>query len=570
MQAQHQAKSSMRDAALAAVLAVGMSLIWCLRNWSDLAAMQLPDTDDAVRLQQIRDWLAGQRFADLTQYRLGPPEGLVMHWSRLGDLVPAAIIRLTTPLVGNSTAELLAVTIWPATSFAAALYLVARVARLVDPGRNAATAMIVAALAFPTTTLFMPGRIDHHAVQIVLLLGSVVLTLGAASIIRGLGIGLLAATSLAIGLEAAPLLAIIGVAAGIAWVASAPGAAERLAGLGAGLLVGLALAYLTVVGDGWYYPACDALTAQAGAAAAMLSLTPVALVVVDRKIRLMPARACAALLVGGVALAAAITRSPGCTTPYGSVDPMILRLWLSQVGEAQGLLHAAPATAIGYLGVLVVGLLATASHVRRAPRSGWTIILALQAASLAIAFVQLRGAYAGAILAAPALGSLIGTARAQGSFRLVAAWLASAGIVYPLAASALPPSPDKSPSQASCSARELTQDIATLPPGMVFAPIDVGAWGLLSTPHHFAAAPYHRNNRGNLAMYRFFLRPPSAARDIAAAWRVDYVVACRSGLNAMNGSGHSMARLLARGKFPRWLRPVHAGAPDSMLFRVIR
>ncbi|HWU96364.1 MAG TPA: hypothetical protein VN029_12260, partial [Sphingomonas sp.] len=65
-----------------------LSLAWTLRDWHDLAALRLPDTDDVVRLQQIRDWLAGQHFADLAQHRLGAAPGLEMHWSRLADLVP--------------------------------------------------------------------------------------------------------------------------------------------------------------------------------------------------------------------------------------------------------------------------------------------------------------------------------------------------------------------------------------------------------------------------------------------------------------------------------------------------
>ncbi len=569
MRAQHPARSSIRDAALACLIAFGMSLIWCLRGWHDLAAMRLPDTDDVVRLQQIRDWLAGQRFGDLTQYRLGPPEGLAMHWSRLGDLVPAAIIRLSAPLVGNHAAELLAVTIWPALSFAAALYLVGQIARRLDPDRSAVTALIVAALAFPTTTLFAPGRIDHHAAQIVLLLATALLALGPASLARGLVTGLLLATSLAIGLETAPLLAVIGAAAAFEWIATKPRAADRLAGLGAGLFCGLAVACLTLAGGGWSYPACDALTAQAAEAAAILSLTPLALAFVGRTLRTSGSRTIAALVIGGVALAAALGRSPGCIAPYGNVDPLITRLWLSQVEEAQGLLHAAPASAIGYLGLLLAGLGATAMHARRAPRSGWTIMLALQAASLAIAFVQLRGAYAGAILAAPALAAVIGAARARGSGRLIAAWLASAGIVYPLAATALPqPTGDATPSAAGCAPRTLTDELAALPAGMVFAPIDVGAWGVASTPHHFAAAPYHRNDRGNLAMYRFFLQSPQAAHRIATRWHVDYVIACRSGLLAMRGAPGSMAQRLATGTAPGWLHPLPARSREALLFRV--
>ena len=51
-----------------------------------------PDTDDAMRLVQVRDLLAGQGWFDMVQHRLMPPEGASMHWSRLVDAPLAALI----------------------------------------------------------------------------------------------------------------------------------------------------------------------------------------------------------------------------------------------------------------------------------------------------------------------------------------------------------------------------------------------------------------------------------------------------------------------------------------------
>ena len=67
------------DAWAAILLAFALVLAWSLRDWQNLSALRLPDTDDVMRLQQIRDWLAGQRFSDVSQHRLGAG-GLAMHW----------------------------------------------------------------------------------------------------------------------------------------------------------------------------------------------------------------------------------------------------------------------------------------------------------------------------------------------------------------------------------------------------------------------------------------------------------------------------------------------------------
>ena len=65
-----------------------------------IAAMQFGDPDDALRLVQVRDLLAGQSWFDLHQYRVAAPEGVAMHWSRLVDVPIAAVILLLKPLLG--------------------------------------------------------------------------------------------------------------------------------------------------------------------------------------------------------------------------------------------------------------------------------------------------------------------------------------------------------------------------------------------------------------------------------------------------------------------------------------
>ena len=133
-----------RDNAMAAGLALLLAAVWAWRDWAALSMLRLPDTDDVMRLQQIRDWLGGQGFGDLAQHRLGAA-GLEMHWSRLPDLAPGAIIALLTPVTGAHAAELVAVILWPLLLFAAALMLVASIAREVRA--PAPVVVVVAALA---------------------------------------------------------------------------------------------------------------------------------------------------------------------------------------------------------------------------------------------------------------------------------------------------------------------------------------------------------------------------------------------------------------------------------------
>src|SRR4051812_8105330 len=58
------------------------------------------DTDDAMRLSEVHDFLKGQNWFDLVQHRLNTPFGAELHWSRLIDLPEAAILWALRPLFG--------------------------------------------------------------------------------------------------------------------------------------------------------------------------------------------------------------------------------------------------------------------------------------------------------------------------------------------------------------------------------------------------------------------------------------------------------------------------------------
>src|SRR5262245_10907490 len=83
---------SLLAAAFVAMLALGQGLP--LRDW-------LGDPDDALRLVSVREFLAGAPWFNTTLPRVGAPDPLVSHWSRLIDLPLAALIGIFTPLLGK-------------------------------------------------------------------------------------------------------------------------------------------------------------------------------------------------------------------------------------------------------------------------------------------------------------------------------------------------------------------------------------------------------------------------------------------------------------------------------------
>ena len=377
------------DALIAIALAATLGAIWTLRDWSNLSALRLPDTDDIMRLQQVRDWIAGQSWFDLAQHRLGA--GLQMHWSRLADLGPALLIRVMRPMVGMHAAEVVAVVIWPLCLFATALFLAARIARVLGGERLATTAAVVAAIAYPATTVFAPGRIDHHGSQVVLLLATLLATIGAPSPRRCPLAGAGVAASLIIGLETAPLLALIGGVILYDWIAGTDRDGERLARFGVGTFAGLVVGRIGFAGSGWHYPACDGFTLDAWTAAITLTAAPILLAGASGVVAGVRARALSALIVCGGASALAMVSAPDCAAPYGAVDPQLARLWLALVEEAQSILTAGVGHVVAYFGVMLAGLAAAIWCWRGALTRDRSVLLLLQTGAIMLAAFQLRG-----------------------------------------------------------------------------------------------------------------------------------------------------------------------------------
>ncbi|MGY4397958.1 hypothetical protein ACVWZA_003160 [Sphingomonas sp. UYAg733] len=563
------------DALAAFVLALLLAAAWSFRDWHQLSALRLPDTDDVMRLQQIRDWLGGQRFSDLAQHRLGASPGLAMHWSRLPDLVPGGIIVALSPFTGRHLAEIAAVIVWPTLLLAGALLLTARITRALGGAEIARTALVVAAIAYPATTIFLPGRIDHHGLQVVLLLVIVHALVHVPDMSRGLTAGLAAAASIAIGLETLPLLAAAAIILVIGWISGRRGADDALMGFGIALAAGLLAANTVLKTEQFDFAGCDGFTAIVWRATQFAAFAPIVLAIAGYASARRDVRTGLAVALGIAATSGLWLVAPSCLAPYGGVDPMLNRLWLANVGEAQPLFAARPEVAIGYAGLMVAGLAASLWRLRATRDGFWSVLLAFQLAALMLSCLQLRGAYAGAILAAPALAAVIAVARRRGSLWLTAAWLGSAGMLYPLAVNAFVPQSEGQGSTRAgpgCTSPEALAEFGALPEGRLIAPLDLGAYALAATRLTVVGAPYHRNNAGNVAVYRFFLGTPDQARSIAQRWRLRYIALCPGSFDelgaAMSGNPDHLLAQLRQGRIPPWMRPTGKNSEGLTLFTV--
>lgn len=569
------------------LLAVAITVVligaWTLKDWAALRLLRLPDNDDMMRIAEVRDWLNGQAFNDLMQYRLGPPGGASMHWSRIADAGPALLILLLTPLLGPYGAELGMVILYPAILFFAYLLLTANIAKRLGGEMAYIPALLLAALAFPTISLFLPGRIDHHGLQIVLSLVLVDALVGRPSVVRGAIGGIATAASLAIGLEAAPEIVAVLAASGVLWLTGGRDEDRRAIGFGAAL-GGITLGLLLFARPyAWPEQWCDGFTPGSSRATLALAGVWLALGAAGRVAKRPRARLAIAGVLGATALAMVVRMSPVCLSgPYDALTPFLKEVWMSNVSEARDLFFGQDTigTSIAYGGVIFGGTFLALRRVWRqrfADRAWMAFTLFLLISTIA-AVLQVRVTYILAGIATIPFALAVAEARAAeaGAGKRVLLWVLGAGVTWNLIAGQMDMAFAKQIERARVAARACTQGEAILipgqlPKGTIMAPIDLGSYLIGMTPHHVIAAGYHRNNSGNMAMYRFFLAKPEAAGQMARAWGIDYVALCPENMRESSldryRPGSLIEALQDKGRPPAWLQPIHTGS-TLLLYRV--
>jgi hypothetical protein len=560
-----------------------LASVWLIAGaGAGIATLQLPDSDDNLRLLQVRDWLGGQGWFDLHQHRLAPAGGADIHWSRLVDLPLAAVMLLLRPLLGVVGAEQVAVVFVPLLTLLAAMLLVALIARRLIASESWPFAAAILLTASPAVGMMSPLRIDHHGWQIVLLLAMLLGLIARRRVAGGVVAGLAIVASLTIGVEMLPYLGLGIFLAVLGWVFD-PEEAPRLQGLVLSLGIGMLFALsIFVAPDVRTAIRCDALSA----AYAHPLLLGSALLLVATWLPLpgRVARALAAGVAGGGAVALLLSMSAICIVdPYHAVDPEARRLWLDSVSEALPLYRQGANAALATLVLPLIGLGGAIMMIRRARGDaaalrGWLLLAAVSAFSLLLAAVQTRAAVTAQAVAAPGAGALLyfGWQRLQRHramlvrvFGSVLLFLSVSGLLPRLAINA---AAARQPSRAEqrltaingrCFDPRGMAALDRLPSATLFADVDFTTPLLVHTHHRALAGPYHRNGRVIADVMRAWAGKPEAGFAVARHYGADYLVMC--GGDAKLGGLYAA---LLRGTPPTWLTAVALPGTPWRVWRV--
>jgi len=552
-----------------ALLATAFLVIATLASPGSSLYDSLGDTDDAVRLVSVRELLAGASWFDTSLSRIGAPEPLVSHWSRLIDAPLAVMIAAISPLLGKDWAELTIRILWPALLFLTLAISITHEAQRRAGPLAAAFALYLVTSSATAILQFRPGRIDHHNAQVLCAVAGLLFLARSLDDRRcGWISGVLLGLGLAVGYEAMALVVpTLAMAALLAiWHPGNGAGVARAATAATSVLFG-ALA-LTVPPQRWLDIHCDALSLNLAVLAAFATLGLWAAIAgASRRRRIVRFGILGACIVIGGAIYAAL--EPACLAgPFGQVNAALKPIWLDHVLETKSLFWLGarePTTALAAVAFIFAGVAAQVALWHRQPDAGSGLAAVFTALATLLGCWQLKLLPYAAWLCALPLA--VWAVRLPGTVSLSAPVIQLAVIVllshatldagfgiFRRSATGSVTSFTSLASDRRCFRSANIEPLAALPPGLVAADIDLGPYIVALSPHRVVAAPYHRLDKGILANHAILAGTPEEAMPHLRGLGVSYVMLCAD--RSIRGNDRSLRALLLGGKPPQFLHQV--------------
>jgi hypothetical protein len=259
------------------------------------------------------------------------------------------------------------------------------------------------------------------------------------------------------------------------------------------------------------------------------------------------------------------------------LDPMLVTLWLNNVGEAKSFLAIAkdePAVLGGFYAVGLFAMLVCLVRIGQKNRtSAHTVLALLLAVSWSISLIQVRGFMFANLLAILPLALVIADLKQKakqyphhklwqashvgvGLLSIPSVW-AVMGVLIIHGSHALQLGVSTNPRQArDCKSASDIAQLAQLPAATVAAPTESGTAILRFTHHRVLAAPYHRDQGGMLTELHIGLSTPGDAEAFLRGGQVGILAFC-----AADAQTQQLIRLkpdglyadLAKGQVPDYL-----------------
>lgn len=580
------------------ILAIGLIILSIFINsliQGDLGTIG-QDSDDVIRLVQIKDYLAGQSWFHTDQYRMGLAGGTDMHWSRIPDIPIIILTHFFDVFMSQERALVWAFTVWPPLSSAILIWGCFVGAKHWGGGRTKIFTFVLLAVFLLSFYRFAPGRIDHHNLQLGFLGVSMAFALDPKLRFWSYFIsGCAAAISVAIGVEVYFFVAVMCAFVAFNWAVLGARAAIATQGFGLGFAIVLILAFIGTIAPSEYgLIYCDALslvTVTAGVAGSLgLALLTKSGQVFSLNENILR-RVLVLIILGIICGAILLIQAPQClVNPLDSLPDEVTDLWLNNISEARSITQmgsdklklipfmiCAPFVALILL-VLDIRkdlLKRSETKVDALNFSVKLLPLFLIIAALGLTLYQVRFypfAYIFAII--PLAGWISQTyektkSKNPGSVIYLAALIVSVPVSWAIPGLMLE-GPEvvkeaelKDKKIAKCTSEDVIKNLKALPTGTILANSDMAGFILEKTSHRVVSGNYHRNWKGISAEIKIAVSDPAESGELLVEHDIDYLYHCTNAVGTSAYTRHNengLTAKLSEGDIPDYL--VAVSSPD--------
>lgn len=573
---------------LALVLWLGFVAASLYIHRDAIATLAFSDPDNAMRLVQVRDLIAGQNWFDTAQYRTNPGSGGLTHWSRFIDAPIFGLIELLSLFVVDPrTAERWVLAGYPPLLALPLLLVFSRILQMLGDRQFVFVGLAIAATTITYLHHFAPLNIDHHNWQVLLSVVLLWLALRPASFANGFLSALIASIYVEISLEGFPFLGIFWALFVIDWLRDRT-KESRLRGFSAGMILFPALWSLPFRGTSYVSSVfCDSFSLPYIAAAAVAGTVFLISLTAPPGWTGSLARRVSIVGAAGIGFAASfvLTGATCLAGPFGELEPLVRIFWYKPILEGRPLWDQVPARMIAYSIATAVGGAATfwaCIRARGRPEAeNWMRLAFLMLCSTIVAILVIRSLAVAHAFMIPAFAALAtafwrwGDAGSNTGRRLCGTLLLllsmpTIDIALGFNLSLLTTRSGGSGGSRDCPARGHLA-LADEPPALLFSSIHIAPALLVDTPHSVATTGHHRNHVAIHRVLSAFLAPPAAARSLVGAQGARYLVFCENELAPLaRANPRGLAAHLLRGSRINWLEPQsRLSSGDFHVYRIV-
>lgn len=577
----------------------GLAMLFISRD--AIAAWKMGDPDDQMRMIQVRDWIAGQSWWDIRQYRMNAPHGGDMHWSRLVDVPLGAFIVLLTPFLGQPLAEQTTAAIVPLLTMGVIMAFYAAAARQMFGVVIALVATCLLIMIIPFTQQLVPMRIDHHGWQLACFAAALSALFDRKARFRSaVVLGLACALWIEISAEGLPFAALLLGLSALAWVFPrlAPHSNSK------GLYFPIAMSS-AALGTGGFFAIteslassnfCDALSPVHIAALSAMALVIIAAAALQKRAPILDNVYFRLAMGGGAALsgiAALALLAPQCAADaFAGLDPLVLEYWFARVPEGLPLWAVRLDLAIQQSAYMLAGSLAlvflsisnrqltVADKIRLALLFYGAVSIGAWVSRTAVYAMMLGNIFLAVILVQLFVAAerrnylLLRMALRIGAIFLAMPALSAQFLINRVNAAEAKADPVSNrfnrnfETQARwCQKSSSVSALERLPKANIMAGLDSSPAILQFTRHTVVASGHHRNQAAMADIIRTFTGSAAGAARIIRARNLHYIIVCDGSfelaLYAAKAPSGFLSQLRA-GHIPGWLK----AKPDIGPFKI--